>query len=207
MSPRHYRSDRRKAATEQTRQRIVDSTVRLHAEHGAMATTYAMIAKDADVAIPTVYNHFPQIGDLLGACTGQAATLAPAIGPEIFDGAVDLDNRLTALVTALFEQYEFYAPWMRWTEYEAQVFPELAAWLEKATALRRQLIKKAVTPAFPKSPPQSLLTLLDILTGFSAWRQLTDDGKKSGGRAKTNLVNALMALVSVHASPSKRSLS
>ena len=65
MSPRRYRSDRRKAATEETRRRIVDSTVSLHAECGAIATTYAMIAERADVAIPTVYNHFPTLGDLL----------------------------------------------------------------------------------------------------------------------------------------------
>ena len=102
MCPRRYRSDRRKAAAQETRRRIVRATVDLHAENGVTATTYAMIARRADVAVPTVYNHFPALGDLLGACTGDVAAGAPTLGSRIYDGAPVVEARLQALVRAQF---------------------------------------------------------------------------------------------------------
>ena len=198
MSPRRYRSGRRKAATEEIRRKIVDSTVDLHAEQGVLATTYAMIAKRADVAIPTVYNHFPTRGDLLAACTGQAAANAPRLGPEIYDGAEDTDSRLRALVGALSAYYRYYAPWMRWLDYEARRVPELAAWLRQATDLRRQLVERALAPAFGTPPPTALLALCQILLDFSAWQRLTSDQGLEPAEAETVLTDALSALVATH---------
>ncbi len=198
MSPRRYRSDRRKAATEETRRRIVESTVDLHAEQGVLATTYAMIAKRADVAVPTVYNHFPTRGDLLAACTGQAAALAPPLGPRIFDGADDVDTRLRALVRALSAYYRYYAPWMRWANYEAQLVPELAAWQREATGARRQLTELALEPAFGMPPPAALLAICEILLDFSAWQRLASEQGLEPAEAETVLSDALTALVEMH---------
>ena len=198
MCPRRYRSDRRKAATEETRRRIVDSTVSLHAEYGAIATTYAMIAEHADVAIPTVYNHFPTLGDLLTACTGQAAAHAPSIGPEIFAGLDDLDSRLRALLDALFAQYDYYAPWLRWTLHEAHVLPVLAAWLHQADDQRRQLITHALEPAFGTTPPAALLTLFESLTDFPTWQRFASDHDPLRQEAKNTLVEALALLARQH---------
>ena len=71
MPKRTYSMHRRVALEVETRERIVKATVALHAQHGALATTYAMIAKRAQVAPQTVYNHFPKEDALLGACTGH----------------------------------------------------------------------------------------------------------------------------------------
>ena len=198
MSPRRYRSDRRKATTDETRRRIVDSTVSLHAEYGAIATTYAMIAERADVAIPTVYNHFPTLGDLLTACTGQAAVHAPSIGPEIFAAADDLDARLRALLDALFAQYDYYAPWLRWTLHEAHVLPVLGAWLQQADDQRRQLITRALEPAFGTTPPAALLALCESLTDFSTWQRFASDRNPLRKEAKNTLVEALALLAVQH---------
>lgn len=198
MSPRRYRSDRRKAATDETRRRIVDSTVSLHAEYGAIATTYAMIAERADVAIPTVYNHFPTLGDLLTACTGQAAVHAPSIGPEIFAAADDLDARLRALLDALFAQYDYYAPWLRWTLHEAHVLPVLGAWLQQADDQRRQLITRALEPAFGTTPPAALLALCESLTDFSTWQRFASDRNPLRKEAKNTLAEALALLAVQH---------
>jgi len=202
VSPRRYRSDRRKAATEETRHRIVDSTVSLHAEKGAIATTYAMIAERADVAIPTVYNHFPTVGDLLTACTGQAAAHAPPIGPEIFADADDIDSRLRALLDALFAQYDYYAPWLRWTQHEAQVLPVLASWLHQANDLRRQLIAGALEPAFGASPPGALMALCESLTDFPTWQRFASDRSPLRKEAKNILVEALGILARQHGTDS-----
>lgn len=198
MSPRRYRSDLRKAAAEETRRRIVDSTVALHAEQGVLATTYAMIAERANVAIPTVYNHFSTRTDLLAACTGQAAALAPPLGPRIFDGADGVEARLRALVHALFAQYRFYAPWMRWAVHEAQLVPELAAWLDEQNDARRRLTETALEPAFGARPPSAILALCDILLDFSAWQRLVGGREPAQAEAETVLTGALAALVDMH---------
>ena len=66
MPKRSYYMQRRVALEAETRERIVRATVGLHAQHGALATSYAMIAKRAQVAPQTVYNHFPNAGRAAG---------------------------------------------------------------------------------------------------------------------------------------------
>jgi len=198
MSPRHYRSDRRQVAARETRRRIVESAVRLHAERGAIATTYAMIAKRANVAIPTVYNHFPSLGELLVACTGQAALHAPHIGPDLFDNVDNLRARLHVLVDALIAHHDYYAPWMRWAANEAEVLPELAKWRQYEAEARRELIAAALRPAFGKSPPPALMALCEILTGFPAWQTLASKQSPLRAKAETILVETLALLMRHH---------
>ena len=198
MSPRRYRSDRCKAAAEETNRRIIESTVDLHAEHGVLATTYAMIAKRADVAVPTVYNHFPTRGDLLAACTARVAMLAPPLGPRIYDGAEGVDARLQALVRALFANYRYFAPWMRRANYEARLVPELAEWLRQADEARRELTELALRPAFATPVPAALLALSEILLDFPAWQRLESEQGLAPAEAETVLSDALAALVALH---------
>ena len=68
MAPRKYRMDRRKEAVEETRRRIMDATVALHGEQGILATSWEDIAQKADVALATVYRHFPSLEELVPAC-------------------------------------------------------------------------------------------------------------------------------------------
>jgi AcrR family transcriptional regulator len=198
MSPRRYRSDRRQAAADETRRRIVDSTVDLHAEQGVLATSYAMVARRADVAVPTVYNHFPTRGDLLAACTGQAAALAPPLGPEMYADGDDVDARLLALVRALSAYYHFFEPWLRWTNYEAPLVPELAAWLGEAADARRRLLVLALEPAFGAEPPAALVALSDVLLDYSAWQRLASEPGLAPAAAEAALSGALAALVERH---------
>lgn len=195
MSPRRYRTDRRKAAAEETRRKIINATVELHAEHGALATTYAMIAKRADVAIPTVYNHFPAQGDLFMACTEHAARNAPPLGPGMFEDTPDLTGRLRALVGALDTFYEYYSPWMRKGLHEAQLLPELAAALQVNFPNVRGLIELALAPGFKSTPPSSLVTLCEILLDFPAWVRIQDDQCFDPALPNSSLVNALVAII------------
>lgn len=204
MSPRRYKADRRKAAMAQTRRRIVAATVKLHAAHGGIATTYAMIAKRADVAVPTVYNHFPTIGDLLNACAGHVSSLAPPLGPQIFAAAADTEARVAALTRAVFAGWRFRAPWMRWGVHEAALVPELRAILEKARDGLRQLIALALAPRFGQRPPEALAGLFEILLDFTAWQRLTGDGALTGAEAETTTIDALDALTRLYDAPGRR---
>src|SRR4029079_15474833 len=84
MAKRPYTMERRATLEAATRERIVLATVALHAEHGGLGTSYAMIAKRADVSPQTVYNHFPELGTLFGACTGHVLDRAPPLGLDTF---------------------------------------------------------------------------------------------------------------------------
>ena len=61
MSPRKYTMDKRKAALEETRQRILEATLALHSEKGIFGTSWQDIAHRADVSVGTVYKHFPSL--------------------------------------------------------------------------------------------------------------------------------------------------
>jgi AcrR family transcriptional regulator len=197
MTPRQYRYDpsRRKAAMEKTRSRIVRATAELHAKHGVVATSYAMIAKKADVSLPTVYHHFPELGDLIAACSGHVLGQAPLVGPHIFERIDDTDSRLRALVHHLCTFYRFVAPWFRWTYYEARIVPEIAARYKKAAEARRALLCTALAPAFGESPPQQLVALCESLLDFPAWQALTGDSRLSDDEAEAALIDAVATIV------------
>src|SRR5690348_14955436 len=65
---RKYALKVRAEKQEETRRRIVVATSALHEEVGPAQTTVAEIARRAGVQRLTVYNNFPELKDLLGAC-------------------------------------------------------------------------------------------------------------------------------------------
>jgi AcrR family transcriptional regulator len=202
MSPRRYRVDpvRRRASIEKTRRRIVEATVHLHAKHGVTGTTYAMIAKRADVSLPTVYNHFPTPDDLYAACSGHVLGQVPPLGPHIFEGAPDVRSRLRALARAMCGFYRFVQPWLRWTYYEARLVPEIAERYKKAAEQRRALIVLAVEPAFGSHPPEAFIAVCAVLLEFPAWESLTNQGRLSTDAAEAALTDALVELAEAQAS-------
>lgn len=102
--------ERRAAAVEQTRQAILEATMRCHARQGILATSMQDVAGEADVALGTVHRHFPTLNDLVSAC--GAASLAALGLPdrpqarERFRGARSYAERITRLVDAVASLYE-----------------------------------------------------------------------------------------------------
>ena len=126
MAPRKYTMDKRKAAVEETRQRILEATLALHAEKGIFGTSWQDIAKRADVSVGTVYKHFPSLDELVPAC-GElmyAITRPPSLedAPQIFAGASSLEERLGRLVEELFAFYERGAPYIE-TDFQERRLP------------------------------------------------------------------------------------
>ena len=110
MSPRDYDMSKRDLAREETRQRIVEATARLHGERGVFGTSWKDIAHEADVSVATVYAHFPSLDELLPAC---GALVMERVRPptldtlaEALEGAESLDERLEAVAKELFDFYE-----------------------------------------------------------------------------------------------------
>lgn len=171
MTRRTYSMQRRAALEDETRGRIVRATVALHAQHGALGTSYAMIAKRAKVSPQTVYNHFPDLGGLLGACTGHVIGKAPPLGPETFRAGRSPAARLALLAAAVFARHEYLDPWMRVGWYEAALIPELGAIVERGNAELRQLIAAAIAPE--REPAGAFLDAAFVLLDFPSWKELS----------------------------------
>jgi AcrR family transcriptional regulator len=90
----------------QTRERIVAATEAFHREVGPARTTIADIARRAGVQRLTVYNHFPELAQLLGAC--QARFLASNPPPDISPGAGAKRDALSRLELALVRLYAWF---------------------------------------------------------------------------------------------------
>ncbi|WP_188316853.1 TetR/AcrR family transcriptional regulator [Solihabitans fulvus] len=67
MSPRAYQSDKRQAAAEETRERILGAARRILAGKGVVQVTIDSVAREADVSRQTVYNAFGSKSGLLEA--------------------------------------------------------------------------------------------------------------------------------------------
>ncbi len=197
MSPRHYDRSLRDRNREETRRKIVEAAFRLHARYGGLATSYPMIAREADVSVPTVYNHFPTRDDLFAACTRHVPKEAPALGPEIFEGHHGVEERLEALVRALVRSYGFWAPWIRWGSAEAPVIPEFRRYLEEARTQRAALVRSALAPGFSGRPPAGLVDIAGVLVDFPSWDLLA--ASRGPRRAESILAESLIVLYRHHA--------
>src|SRR5215213_261550 len=103
---RKYEMKKRAERQRETRRRIVEATVELHRTRGPAHTTISEIAQRAGVNRLTVYNHFPDITDLLKACSRHWTERHPPPDPTPWTQIRDPQERLR---TALAELYGFYA--------------------------------------------------------------------------------------------------
>lgn len=96
---------KRAEAVEATRRRITEATVELHRTVGPAATRVSDIARRAGVQRVTVYNHFPDEGSLIAACSAHWRALHPAPDPARWAGIADHGERVRAGLRALYGWY------------------------------------------------------------------------------------------------------
>jgi AcrR family transcriptional regulator len=102
---RQYRMTRRAELEEETRRRITESAVALHAEVGPAQTSISAIADRAGVRRSTVYRHFPDEDALFAACSSHWRAANPAPDPRVWSSIEDPGDRTRA---ALCDVYAFY---------------------------------------------------------------------------------------------------
>ena len=169
--PRNYSMDKRIAAVEDTRNRIIDATVELHDQQGVTATTMQEIAARAGVALGTVYRHFPSLDVLVPACGGRILELNPPPGPDAFEGLPSSQERYGALVAALFA---FYGRGERRFEVgiaESLSLPVMARMMKELGAQITQLVAMALDDA-----PEEVVRLGVALSDFRTWQAFKHSG-------------------------------
>ena len=144
--PRRYDLGKRADSMAETRERIVQATMRLYRERGFAAATVPAIAREADVAPATVRNHFPDSQALALAVAEAILRELDVPGPAIFEGLDTIGARVTRLATEIATFMERSEAW--WPIYTGD--PGLReAWAgEEASFEQRQvaLVRVALGP-------------------------------------------------------------
>ena len=185
---------RRTAAVEETRRRIVDATLELHAEQGIAATSWDEIAARAGVGVGTVYRHFPSLDDLVPACGHVARELLalpdPSDTPALFNAAEGLRARVERLVAEVFAIYDRGAEVMRAARREQDVHPDVGRTVAEVEAVLDALVDAALGPLDVDVHGRRVTrAIVDLWT----WTALREQGLDA-----TETVAAVSAMLTCH---------
>lgn len=191
---RKYELKARAERQRETRRRIVEATVGLHQALGPARTTVAEIARRAGVQRLTVYNHFPDEGELFAAC--QEHFLAQHPAPD-FAPALALDDpgaRVQAALRELYQSYRAREPMTGKVLRDRGTLPALDALLEQTMdAQLGQLAKAFATPFRVRGTrARRLHAVIALAVDFWTWQRLKRQGLDDAGAADlmANLVVA-----------------
>ena len=172
---------RRAAANAETRRRIVDAAIALHAQKGVLGTSWPDIAKRADVALGTVYRHFPSLDQLVPACTSENALRTKPPGPSILIGLTRPQERIGQFVQELFAFYGRTAPWTPRASIDRHEIPVLDTILSRREAALKALVEETLGPLRRR---RHALEAALALTDFGVWRSLTSSGLSTEAAAR-----------------------
>ena len=169
------RADRQR----ETRERIVAATEALHVEVGPARTTIADIARRAGVERLTVYNHFPELHQLLEAC--QASFLAAHPPPDLSphgvskSGAVD---RLESVLVQLYGWFRENEAMERNIHRDRHLVPELDDLLRKTLDPVFDRIASEYATLIARSARAAARTgpMIRVALDFRTWQLVARDG-------------------------------
>ena len=142
---RKYTLGARSETAAETRQRVVQATYELHRTRGIAATSFRDIAERADVAIGTVYHHFPEYDDVIRACGAHTMVVSRPPTAAMFEGIRSPRERLRVLVRELFRFYDRIPEYER-IHAERERFAFVSEAFQHIESARRTLIAAAVRP-------------------------------------------------------------
>lgn len=105
MVKRKYVKTRRAEQQDQTRERIVEAAVRLHARLGPANTSISAIAGEAGVQRLTVYRHFPDDTSLFLACTSHYFGIHPPPAMVAWQEIEDASERCRVALLCFYRYY------------------------------------------------------------------------------------------------------
>jgi AcrR family transcriptional regulator len=166
---RRYELKARAESQQATRDRIAAAAAELHAEVGVARTTVADIARRAGVQRLTVYNHFPDLGALLPACTAHWMATSPP--PDLAKALALRDpvKRLRTALTALYGWYRATAPMQRRVFGERASVPELDAWMARSADQSLAELVDALSTGLERP-------VVAVALEFWTWERLNREG-------------------------------
>lgn len=199
MAPRAYNNETRQQQQEELKQRIAQAAARLHAERGVLGTSYAEIAQAAGISLPTMYKHFPDLGQLVRACSGHVASQAPPFPADEILAAADLPAAAQLLVSAMDRRHAHFEPWVVWRE------ANRIAVIAKAAAARRretaQLCQAVLARHGVPGPHGELAALWESVLDFELWHRLVRAHKLPRAAVRAHLLSILLAVTGPQPAP------
>lgn len=204
MATRTYDSASRRRQQAERKARIAAATAALHARKGANGTSYADIAAEAGVSLPTVYAHFPTQRELLEGCTGHVAANAPKLPVDEILSAPDLSAAAGLLADAVAERHLHFEPWLAWRE--DRVIPFLA---EMSAASRDELgalIARVLKRHLKGGEHREAVAGWETVLSFDFWCRLTRGHRLPRPAVRRVILQSLDAIAHPRdASPTKAS--
>jgi AcrR family transcriptional regulator len=175
---RPYELKARAKRQAETRQRIVKAAVGLHEEVGPARTTVAEIARRAGVQRLTVYNHFPEDGDLFAACRSHflARHPIPDLGPAF--ALDDPRDRVRAGLAAVYESYRAAERMTGKLLRDRSALPALDALMEMTMDQPLAQLAELLAAGFKahRATRHRLHVVLGLALDFWTWQRLTSEG-------------------------------
>ncbi|MGD2171004.1 MAG: TetR/AcrR family transcriptional regulator [Gammaproteobacteria bacterium] len=188
---RYDNETRRKKRAELTR-RIAAATAELHATLGPADTSYADIARQAGVSLPTVYSHFPNEEELFQGCTSHVAERAPSLPVDDILKAPDLSAAIERLVLEMEKQHRHYEPWLAW-----RMDGYVGFLVEMSAQIRRQQTEliSTILNRFPGSGTDKATTAgCETLLSFDSWHRLVRGHGLSFRAARQVMTRGILCL-------------
>ena len=168
---------------QETRDRIVNATMELHEEVGPARTTIAEIARRAGVQRLTVYNHFPDDADLIGACQNHWLRLHPPPDPAPAFAEPQPERRVAAALELFYRWYRETEPMTEKVQRDRGVVAPLdsllaggadAAFSQLADELAAGFSAQGGDPGAENKAGRR--ALIRVALDFWTWRRLDREG-------------------------------
>ncbi len=193
QNKRKYEMKKRAERQRETRRKIVEATVELHRTRGPANTTIKEIAERAGVNRLTVYNHFPDITDLLKACSRSWTGRHPAPDPTPWAQIGDPQERFRRALTELYGYYALTEPMSANVLRDAETMPELASVLKGSIVPYRAAVRDLLAEGWEVGDDRRkrLLATIKLAIDFHTWRSL----ERESGLSREEAVESMVAAV------------
>jgi AcrR family transcriptional regulator len=188
---RRYEQKKRALLQQETRRRILDAVVELHATVGPARTSVSAVAERAGVERPTVYRHFPNEREMLAACSAHFRARHPRPDAASWSRIRDPEERLRVALDSLYCYYTETEAMTANVLRDAAVIPalaELVAPTRKQMSALPDLLLRGWKARGPRR--QRLRAALAHATAFTTWHSLVAEQ----GLDRDDAVSLMVAL-------------
>lgn len=196
--PRLYSMATRAAVSESTRARILEAALDELVAVGNDRITLRGVADRADVALRTLYNHFPNRNDLLiAAYLRHVAQTRAAVEPVAVPDSPP-EDQLRHVVGGYYAGYARMGPRLG-ALLSLQGIPELQEQIREIRAWRRRvlgaIVRRARHAGTLAVPERTAVALAFTMTSHSTWSSLMEElggDERAASRAATQALTAAL---------------
>jgi AcrR family transcriptional regulator len=176
--PRRYAMEKRSAATAVVRQRILDAALDELVTADGGSITLQGVAGRADLALRTLYNHFPNRDALLSTAFMHHAAQTRAAVEAMSLPDAEPEEQLRHAVDAYYSRYAAMGPRLR-ALLSLHGFPDLEEQVRAIRAWRRgvlrQIIRRARRAGVLAVPESTAVALAYTMTSRATWEILVSE--------------------------------